>query len=104
MKLKYTVIRLLSFIALLALLVACTAPSATTSGDSSNTEAGASEASTEIVMWRFPLMDDQEAETAAWDEVIASFNEEHPNVKIIIETQPWDDRRQTAKSKRLGHL
>ncbi len=98
MKLKYTVIRLLSFIALLALLVACTAPSATTSGDSSNTEAGASEASTEIVMWRFPLMDDQEAETAAWDEVIASFNEEHPNVKITIETQPWDDRRQKLLS------
>ena len=98
MKLKYTVVRLLSFIALLALLVACTAPSATTSGDSSNTEAGASEASTEIVMWRFPLMDDQEAETAAWDEVIASFNEEHPNVKITIETQPWDDRRQKLLS------
>jgi ABC-type glycerol-3-phosphate transport system substrate-binding protein len=95
MKLKNSLVRLLGCVAVLAMLAACTA---TTPAGSSSTEAEAGEASTEIVMWRFPLMDDQEAETAAWDEVIASFNEEHPNVKITIETQPWDDRRQKLLS------
>jgi multiple sugar transport system substrate-binding protein len=78
------------------MLVGCTAPGATTPAQSG--EGGEAAEATDIVMWRFPLMDDQEAETAVWDEMIASFKAEHPNVNITIETQPWDDRRQKLLS------
>jgi ABC-type glycerol-3-phosphate transport system substrate-binding protein len=97
MKRTFFVFRLLSLMAILAMLVACTAPTAPAGGTAGEgAEAGA--ATSELVMWRFPLMDDQEAETAVWDELIASFNETHPDVKITIETQPWDDRRQKLLS------
>ncbi len=49
-------------------------------------------------MWRFPLMDDQDQETKIWDATIAAFNQQYPNVKISIETQPWTDRRQKLLS------
>src|SRR5215204_4383874 len=78
------------------MLVGCTAPGVTAPAAS---DGAASEGeATDLVMWRFPLMDDQEAETAVWDELIASFKETHPNVNVTIETQPWDDRRQKLLS------
>lgn len=86
------VIVCMSVCALLILLASCAAPGESTTGDAGAAEGG------EIVMWRFPLMDDQDAETAVWDEVIASFQEEHPGVEVTIETQPWDDRRQKLLS------
>lgn len=97
MKFKPLFVRLLSCIAILMMLVGCAVPAATTPADS-GASGDAAAATTELIMWRFPLMDDQEAETAVWDEMIASFQEEHPNVNITIETQPWDDRRQKLLS------
>ena len=94
MQFKSMFVRALGCIAILTMLVGCAAPSVTTTGDTG----GAAAAETEIVMWRFPLMDDQEAESAVFDEMIASFVADHPNVKISIETQPWDDRRQKLLS------
>jgi ABC-type glycerol-3-phosphate transport system substrate-binding protein len=96
MQFKPVFARLLGFVAILVTLVGCTAPSATTPANSGT--GGEAAATTELVMWRFPLMDDQEAETKVWDEMIAGFTAEHPNVKISIETQPWDDRRQKLLS------
>jgi ABC-type glycerol-3-phosphate transport system substrate-binding protein len=96
MRFKHWLVRSLSCIAVLVILVGCAAPSVTTPAEG-GTEGAAAQA-TELVMWRFPLMDDQEAETAVWNEMIASFNETHPDVKITIETQPWDDRRQKLLS------
>jgi ABC-type glycerol-3-phosphate transport system substrate-binding protein len=90
------VLMLLSVLVMLAACVAPSTPGAATGGSSEGSEAGGP--SGEIVMWRFPLMDDQEAESAVWDEVIASFNEKYPNVSVTIETQPWDDRRQKLLS------
>lgn len=97
MQFKPIFVRMLSLIAVFVTLVGCAAPGVTapTTGGSTGSEAAAS---TELVMWRFPLMDDQEAETAIWDEIIASFNVDHPNVKVTIETQPWNDRRQKLLS------
>lgn len=86
------VIVCLSVCAMLMLLASCTVSGESTTGDAGAEDGG------EIVMWRFPLMDDQDAETAVWDEVIASFQEEHPGVEVTIETQPWDDRRQKLLS------
>ena len=96
MHVKQLSIRMLVWLTVLVALVGCVAPTApaSTGGD---TGAAAAEP-VELVMWRFPLMDDQEAETAVWDEMIAGFKAEHPNVNITIETQPWDDRRQKLLS------
>lgn len=96
MHIKQLSIRILVWLVALVTLVGCVAPAApgATGGETGSTGAG----QVELVMWRFPLMDDQEAETAVWDELIAGFTAEHPNVKITIETQPWDDRRQKLLS------
>lgn len=87
------VARLFSLVLLLVLLIGCAAPVAPAAGES-----GAPAAGGELVMWRFPLMDDQDVESATWDALIASFQESHPGVTINIETQPWDDRRQKLLS------
>jgi len=74
-----------------------TAPAGDTEAADRQTQ-GAGGFSGELIMWRFPLMDDQEVETQAWDDVIATFNEKYPDVTVTIETQPWDDRRQKLLS------
>ena len=93
-------VRIFSILAAFAVLVACVAPAATNAGNSNAPSTGAAAAvpSGEIVMWRFPLMDDQDQETKIWDATIAAFNQQYPNVKISIETQPWTDRRQKLLS------
>ena len=94
---KKVVLSLFCWVSLLALLVSCAAPVAPGSapaGEAAQNTGGGGE----IVMWRFPLMDDQEQETKTWDGLIASFKESHPDVNITIETQPWDDRRQKLLS------
>jgi ABC-type glycerol-3-phosphate transport system substrate-binding protein len=94
---KKVVLSLFCWVSLLALLVSCAAPVAPGSapaGEAAQSTGGGGE----IVMWRFPLMDDQEQETKTWDGLIASFKESHPDVNITIETQPWDDRRQKLLS------
>ncbi|MCB0106784.1 MAG: extracellular solute-binding protein, partial [Caldilineaceae bacterium] len=82
----------------LLLLGACTPAAPSGTAPAADDSASAGGFSGELIMWRFPLMDDQDAETAAWNEVIASFNEEYPDVTVTIETQPWDDRRQKLLS------
>jgi len=77
---------------MLFVLFGCVAPAAPGAAPASG------DAATELIMWRFPLMDDQEQEAKVWDDLIASFQTEHPNVSISIETQPWDDRRQKLLS------
>ncbi len=90
---------LFSWATLLFVVFGCAAPVAPSSAPaSSEGEAAAPAEGGEIVMWRFPLMDDQDAETAVWNNVIASFEESHPGTTVTIETQPWDDRRQKLLS------
>ncbi|MEZ4733677.1 MAG: sugar ABC transporter substrate-binding protein [Caldilineaceae bacterium] len=82
----------------LFVLFGCAAPVAPGAAPAGEEAQSAGEAGGEIVMWRFPLMDDQDQETATWDSMIASFQEAHPGVNVTIETQPWDDRRQKLLS------
>ena len=94
MKRVRTVGMLLVLILLLAACVPAAAP-ATSSGDQAGSDASLGG---EIVMWRFPLMDDQSVEEARWDEIVARFNEIYPDVTVNIETQPWGDRTQKLLS------
>jgi len=97
MQFKPILARLLSCIVLLVTVVGCAAPVAAPAAGGAAPSNSSGESS-ELVMWRFPLMDDQDAETKVWDEMIAGFTKDHPNAKISIETQPWDDRRQKLLS------
>ena len=94
----------LTFLLTVALLLAACAPAApggtAASGDAAASDDAAAQGtfSGELVMWRFPLADDQEKEEAAWNTIIERFNEKYPDVTITIETQPWDDRTQKLLS------
>lgn len=95
---KKRFLSLFCWASILFVLFGCAAPVAPGSAPASGEASSAATAGGEIVMWRFPLMDDQEQETSIWDGLIASFKETHPDVSITIETQPWDDRRQKLLS------
>lgn len=95
---KKRFLSLFCWASILFVLFGCAAPVAPGSAPASGAASSAATAGGEIVMWRFPLMDDQEQETSTWDGLIASFKETHPDVSITIETQPWDDRRQKLLS------
>jgi len=97
MQFKPILARLLSCIVLLVTVVGCAAPVAAPAAGGAAPSNSSGESS-ELVILRFPLMDDQDAETKVWDEMIAGFTKDHPNAKISIETQPWDDRRQKLLS------
>ncbi len=98
MLIRNKMFRLFSLLSIIFVMVACAAPVAPSTTPAEGGEAAAPAEGGEIVMWRFPLMDDQDAETAVWDSVIASFVESHPGATVTIETQPWDDRRQKLLS------
>ena len=95
---KKILMSLFSWASIVFVLFGCAAPAAPGAEPASGETQVSGDAATELIMWRFPLMDDQEQETKVWDDLIASFQTEHPNVSISIETQPWDDRRQKLLS------
>lgn len=95
---KRQILSLFCWASILFVLFGCAAPVAPGGAPASGETQSTDSAGGEIVMWRFPLMDDQEQETAIWDGLIASFQETHPGVNVTIETQPWDDRRQKLLS------
>jgi len=98
MLIRNKMLRLLSLVSIIFVLIGCAVPAAPSTTPAEGGETAAAAEGGEIVMWRFPLMDDQDAETAVWDSVIASFQESHPGATVTIETQPWDDRRQKLLS------
>lgn len=50
-----------------------------------------SELSGELLMWAYPLVG-QEEDGQMWEQLTGGFNEQHPDVEIKIELQPWDRR------------
>lgn len=89
----------LSLLLILGMLLAACAPAAAPAASSDEAAVDSESGfSGELVMWRFPLADDQEKEEAVWDSMIESFNEMYPDVTVRIETQPWDDRTQKLLS------
>ncbi|MBX3010067.1 MAG: sugar ABC transporter substrate-binding protein [Caldilineaceae bacterium] len=95
---RKTIQAIICWISVLFVLAGCAAPVAPSGTPAASEETSTSGPSGEIVMWRFPLMDDQDQETAVWNSLIESFNETYPDVTVTIETQPWDDRRQKLLS------
>ncbi|HEY0187864.1 MAG TPA: sugar ABC transporter substrate-binding protein [Cellulomonas sp.] len=66
-------------------------------GCSSSDDAG-SAASTdgalsgEVTMWIYPVITDETAHQEFWDEQIAAFQEENPDVDVTVEIYPWAGR------------
>ena len=73
--------------------VAGSAALAATSGLVRGTSARqtAAELSGELLMWAYPLIG-QEEDGQMWETLVSGFNEQHPDVKITVELQPWDRR------------
>lgn len=50
------------------------------------------ELSGEVTMWTYPVIADEAAHQAFWDEQVAAFTEEHPDVTVKVEIYPWAGR------------
>lgn len=48
-----------------------------------------------VLMWQYPFITGgDEANEVVWNEVITAFNEEHPDVEVTVEIQPWANRNE----------
>ena len=71
-------------------------------GDSTPTpEDGA--ASGSVTMWTYPVIADEAAHKAFWDEQIAAFQEENPDVDVNVEIYPWAGRDETLATAIAGN-
>lgn len=63
-------------------------------GDDDSGTGADGDVSGEITVWAHPYTGNPDEEKAMWDEIIASYNEEFPDVKVNFETIPWANRDQ----------
>jgi multiple sugar transport system substrate-binding protein len=48
-----------------------------------------------VLMWVYPLMGGgEEKNEEVWAEIVASFNEQHPDVEVTVELLPWAQRNE----------
>lgn len=48
-----------------------------------------------VLMWQYPFITGgDEANEVVWNEVIAGFNEQYPDVEVTVEIQPWANRNE----------
>ncbi|MFC4025065.1 extracellular solute-binding protein [Oceanobacillus longus] len=73
------------------LLAACNSDDG---GDETEATGGDGEVEGEITVWAHPYTGDAEAEAKMWEEIIANYNEEFPDVTVNYETIPWANRDQ----------
>ncbi|WP_245864233.1 sugar ABC transporter substrate-binding protein [Fredinandcohnia onubensis] len=86
------------------ILAACNANEGSTPPADKNDPADDEGISGEITVWAHPYTGGPEAETAMWDKMIASFEEQY-DVKVNFETIPWANRDQkilTALASNTG--
>lgn len=83
------------------LLVACSSNESAPSSSENTEEQGTTEetggeksVSGDILVWVHPYTGDAVKEEEMWDEIVANFNEEFPDVNVTIETIPWANRDQ----------
>src|SRR5699024_532281 len=62
----------------------------------SESKSGGADDSEELTVWAAPFApkENAEEEDEMWDDVIASFNEEYPDVEVTVRKIPWDNRDQ----------
>ena len=60
-------------------------------------------ASGSVTMWTYPVIADEAAHKAFWDEQIAAFQEENPDVDVKVEIYPWAGRDETLATAIAGN-
>jgi multiple sugar transport system substrate-binding protein len=87
-------------LASLGALAAC--GGGTTGGDAvPEPEDGA--ASGSVTMWTYPVIADEAAHKKFWDEKIAEFTKENPDVDVNVEIYPWAGRDETLATAIAGN-
>lgn len=55
-------------------------------------DAGGAGSQSEVTLWMYPHIPDENASREFWTGVEADFEAEHENIDLIIELQPWDNQ------------
>lgn len=63
-------------------------------GSDDDTAGGDGGGSAEVTVWMYPVIPDQDASIAFWDQVEADFEAEHDDIDLTIEQQPWEGKDQ----------
>ncbi|MBB5790701.1 ABC transporter substrate-binding protein [Jiangella mangrovi] len=79
-----------------ALLAAC-------GGDDSDDAADDGTVSGSVSMWIYPVIADDATHQAFWDEKVAAFAEEFPDVDVSVEIFPWAERDQALTTAIAGN-
>lgn len=86
-------------VATLGALTACSGGAS--AGDATPTpEEG--QASGNVTMWTYPVIADEAAHKAYWDEQVAEFEKENPDVTVDVEIYPWAGRDETLATAIAG--
>ncbi len=56
-----------------------------------------------VTMWTYPVIADETEHRNFWDDTIAAFGEEYPNVDVEVEIFPWADRDQALSTAIAGN-
>ncbi|WP_116953052.1 ABC transporter substrate-binding protein [Jiangella endophytica] len=72
-------------------------------GDDTDDAGGEGGVSGEVTMWTYPAIADEPTHRAFWDDTIAAFNEEYPDVDVTVEIFPWADRDQALTTAIAGN-
>lgn len=71
------------------------------STDSGGADGGAIEGA--VTMWIYPVIGDESTHRGFWDDTVAAFGEEHPDVDVTVEIFPWADRDQALSTAIAGN-
>ena len=72
-----------------------------TTGGEGGGDSGA--VSGEVTMWIYPAIADEATHRGFWDDTVAAFNQEYPDVEVSVEIFPWADRDQALTTAIAGN-
>ena len=96
---KKHVVTAIAAIASLGALTACSGGGTTGSSTPVPSDGAASGS---VTMWTYPVIADEAAHKKFWDEQIAEFTAENPDVDVKVEIYPWAGRDETLATGIAG--
>lgn len=63
----------------------------------------AADSEQDVTMWVYPVIPDEAQHRAFWDEQIAAFQKDHPNIKVKVEIYPWAKREESLTTAIAGN-
>ncbi|WP_166354584.1 ABC transporter substrate-binding protein [Phytoactinopolyspora limicola] len=71
-------------------------------GDDAATGDGGSGDTQEITMWMYPVIFDEADHSAFWDEQVAAFEADNPDIAVKVEIYPWANRDEALGTALAG--